>query len=307
MPQFTLPDINPPIMNTRTLALALIAIVAPLHARIWTVLHGGSRDADFVSAAQNTVEPGAPRIILAGAAPATPPAPTRPFGVRQEPPKANPYASSLASDWMQFEGKGKLQCMLFGAPVTDPTKKLPLLIYLHGKGNNVLSKAALGFADAASKPANFAERPCFILAPQCPDENGWGGVTGKNVMLTVKDLMRHLPVDADRVYLVGYSMGGYGTFMFLNSEPRTFAAGIPIAGGCSVAIAQNLRKMPLWIFHGEKDDVVKPADSRAIAKALERMKAPAKYTEYPGEGHGIPGKVSSDPAVHQWLFEQKRK
>ena len=59
-------------------------------------------------------------------------------------------------------------------------------------------------------------------------------------MKTLKDMMRHLPIDADRVYLTGYSMGGYGTFAFLNEEPRLFAAGIPIAGGCNVAIARNL-------------------------------------------------------------------
>jgi predicted peptidase len=86
-----------------------------------------------------------------------------------------------------------------------------------------------------------------------------------------------------------------------------FAAAIPVAGGCSVAIARNLRKTPLWIFHGEKDDVVTPDGSRAIAKALEKLKAPVKYTEFPGEGHGVTGKVFQDPAVHVWLFEQKRK
>jgi predicted peptidase len=85
------------------------------------------------------------------------------------------------------------------------------------------------------------------------------------------------------VYLTGYSMGGFGTFAFLNDEPRMFAAGIPISGGCSVSIAQNLRRTPLWIFHGDKDDVVSPEGSRAIAKALEKMHAPVKYTEIPGE------------------------
>jgi predicted peptidase len=86
-----------------------------------------------------------------------------------------------------------------------------------------------------------------------------------------------------------------------------YAAAIPIAGGTNIAIARNLKKTPLWIFHGEKDDVVKPDDSRAIAKALEKMKAPVKYTEFPGEGHGIGGKIFKDPDVHKWLFAQKRK
>ncbi len=197
--------------------------------------------------------------------------------------------------------------MLFSAPVVDATKKIPLVIYLHGKNNNVLSKANLGLAGACAKPGSFSKRPCIIFAPQCPDDEGWGGATGVNLIKTVKELMSNLPIDKERVYLTGHSMGGFGTFALLNEEPRMFAAGIPISGGCSVGIAQNLRRTPLWIFHGEKDDVVNPEGSRAIAKALEKLHAPVKYTEFPGEGHNIGGKVFDDEAVQAWLFEQKRK
>ena len=217
------------------------------------------------------------------------------------------FAENVTGDWKQFEGKGNLQCMLYGAPTLDPSKKWPLVVYLHGKGNRVLTREHLGFAAACAKPANYAERPCFILAPQCPDENGWGGATGANFLKTLKDAMRQLPIDPDRVYLTGYSMGAYGTFTFLNDEPRMFAAAIPIAGGGNVAIARNLRRVPVWIFHGEKDQTVPPTDSRAMAKALEKMNAPAKYTEFPGEGHGIGGKIFDDPEVHKWLFAQTRK
>ncbi len=242
------------------------------------------------------------------APPATPPATPKPFGASTlGAANKSPYADYLANEWKQFDGKGNLKCMLFGAPVVDATKKVPLVIYLHGKGNRVLTKEHLGFAEAVVKPENFGQRPCIVFAPQCPDENGWGGATGDAVMKTLKDMMRHLPIDADRIYLTGYSMGGYGTFAFLNDDPRMFAAGIPIAGGANVSIARNLKKTPLWIFHGGNDDVVKPDDSRAIAKALEKMKAPVKYTEFPGEGHGIGGKIFADPEVHTWLFAQKRK
>jgi predicted peptidase len=182
-----------------------------------------------------------------------------------------------------------------------------LVIYLHGKGNKVLNTKQVGFLSACAKPANYSERPCILYAPQCPDENGWQGATGVNVMKTVKDLIHSLPIDQDRIYLVGYSMGGFGTFSYLTDEPRMFAAGVPIAGGVSVSAARTLRRIPLWIFHGEKDDVVSPEGSRAIAKELERLKAPVKYTEFPGEGHGIGGKVFEMPELHTWLFAQKRK
>ena len=194
--------------------------------------------------------------------------------------------------------------MLFGGKDLDAKTKHPLLIYLHGKGNRVLTKEHLGFAAACAKEENYKTRPCLIYAPQCPDENGWGGTTGANLMKTLKDLIKNLPVDEDRLYLVGYSMGGFGTFAMLNDNPRMFAAGIPIAGGAQVGVAKNLRRIPIWIWHGEKDDVVKPDQSRAIAKALENVKT-AKYTEVPGGGHGITGEVEKNAEVHTWLFEQK--
>jgi dipeptidyl aminopeptidase/acylaminoacyl peptidase len=278
-------------------------------------------DRDFIAQQSAAQQPPAPATTTATSIPPKPTsgAPAAPGAAAAKPgamvtaAAAKPgganafYTENVMGEWKQFEGKGNLQCMLYGAPTLDTSKKWPLVIYLHGKGNHVLTKEHLGFAGACAKPANYAERPCFILAPQCPDENGWSGATGANVFKTLKDVMRQLPIDPDRVYLVGYSMGGYGTFSFLNDEPRMFAAGMPIAGGANVAIVRNLRRIPLWIFHGEKDTTVSPADSRAIAQALEKMKAPVKYTEFPGEGHGIGGKIFDDPEVHKWLFAQKRK
>lgn len=326
-------------MNMHRIVLSIIALVliTPLHARVWTLTDQRTFEADYVSATatqvslkvrdgrvvpvevarlsqgdrdfiaqQRAANPAPPPATT----PTAPPKPTTPpISLSAVKPGAlkGPYAEHITGDWKQFEGKGNLQCMLFGAPTLDASKKWPLVIYLHGKGNRVLSREHLGFAAACAKAANYAERPCFIFAPQCPDENGWGGATGANVLKTVKDLMRNLPIDPDRVYLTGYSMGGYGTFAMLNDEPRMFAAGLPVAGGADVGIARNLRRIPLWIFHGEKDETVSPEGSRAMAKALEKLKAPAKYTEFPGAGHGIGGKIFDDPEVHKWLFAQTRK
>jgi pimeloyl-ACP methyl ester carboxylesterase len=305
----------------RLFVFAILASVLNCAARTWTAADGRTLEGEFVSATGTSVtikradgklftidleklsEDDRAFVAEQAKKPATP-APAGPA----KPPAAisGPYAEHVTGDWKQFEGKGGIQCMLFAAKSLDASKKHPLVVYLHGKGNVVLTKKHLGFASSCAKEANYEKNPCFILAPQCPDENGWSGNTGVAFMKSLKDLIKNLPIDEDRIYLIGYSMGGYGTFNHLNSEPRMFAAGIPVAGGCDPGIARNLRRIPLWIFHGEKDDVVTPDGSRAIAKALERAKAPAKYTEFPGEGHGIMGKVADDPAVHEWLFSQKR-
>lgn len=298
---------------------AFLAI--PLTARTWKSADGRSFDGDFVSATDTKVtvkrtdgksfaielaklSPGDQTFVKEQAA--APPAAKDEKAAGPAKPVTGEWAANITGDWKQVEGKGGLQGMFFGDKALDASKKWPLVIYLHGKGNDVLTKGQLGFAKAVSLPGNQKERPCFIFAPQCPDENGWAGATGENVLKTLKDMMKALPLDPDRIYLTGYSMGGFGTYGFLNQEPKLFAAGIPVAGGAGTDIARNLRNMPLWIFHGEKDNIVKPDMDRALAKALEKIHAPAKYTEIPGGDHGIIGKVESDPEVHKWLFEQKR-
>ena len=117
--------------------------------------------------------------------------------------------------------------------------------------------------------------------------------------------MKKLPiVDEDRIYVIGYSMGGFGTWHFLKSEPRLFAAGVPIAGYSHNV--GKMRSMPIWAFHGAEDKVVKVDGARRCAEELKRSKV-FKYTEYPEEGHGIAGKVTSDEELHRWLFEQKKR
>jgi pimeloyl-ACP methyl ester carboxylesterase len=309
-------------------ALALL-ITSGLHARTWTSTDGRTIEGEFVSATTTavTVKLANGKTVpieltklsqddrdfvteQAKSAPAKPAAaPSAPAASTKAPTAiAGPYAANVTGEWNEIECKGSsLKFMFFAGKNLDASKKYPLLIYLHGKGNNVLNKGALAFAASCAKPANYEQNPCFILAPQCPDENGWQGATGVNLLKGIKDLQKNLPIDDNRLYVAGHSMGGFGTFALLNEQPRMFAAGIPVSGGVSEAASRNLRKIPLWIFHGEKDEVVKPDMDRAIAKTLEKLHAPCKYTEYPGEGHGIIGKVSDDPEVHKWLFEQKRK
>lgn len=107
-----------------------------------------------------------------------------------------------------------------------------------------------------------------------------------------------------RIYLTGYSMGGFGTFHLLAQEPQLFAAGIPIAGGGNPSSAGSFKKVPVWVFHGTKDPIVPVDLSRSMVEALEKERADPKYTEFPDGNHGIANQVYADQAVHEWLFEQ---
>ena len=152
------------------------------------------------------------------------------------------------------------------------------------------------------------DRRCFVLAPQAPKKDEtWSGKNGVSVIEIAKDLIKHLPIDENRIYLTGYSMGAYGTFRLLGAEPKFFAAAVPIAGGGNPSAARDYKKVPIWIFHGAKDPTVKVEQSQKMVEALKKARADVQYTEFPEGDHGIAGKVYSDEKVHEWMFKQARK
>ena len=157
-----------------------------------------------------------------------------------------------------------------------------------------------------SSEGNYRERPCFIIAPQNPDQMGWSGEKADGVVAIVKELIEELPVDAKRVYLTGYSMGAFGTFKIIAMEPELFAAGVPVAGGGSLGTASTIKDVPFWVFHGAKDPTVNVSKSQDIVEALKSEGVEVKYTEYPDGDHGIAGEVFADEKMHEWLFEQSR-
>ena len=122
----------------------------------------------------------------------------------------------------------------------------------------------------------------------------------------IEDLSDKLPVDEDRIYVFGHSMGGFGTCHFIQTEPKLFAAGIASAGCTGPSSAGTFKRFPLWLFHAVDDPTVEVKYSRDLAEALKREKL-FKYTEYPDGGHGIVPKIVGTPEVHEWLFQQKRR
>lgn len=221
--------------------------------------------------------------------------------------KKNPYANLLTGEWQRTEGHG-LSYRLYGARKLRGADETgyPLVIYLHGRGGDVMTPVEPGEAKSFSAEDNYRKRPCFIIAPQCPKDGSWDGKNSAAVVEIIGDLTKNLAVDKKRIYLTGYSMGGYGTFHLLGEEPKLFAAGVPIAGGGDPNKAEIFKKVPIWVFHGAKDPTVVPDQSRKMVEALKEEKSDVKYTEYEDGDHGIAGRAYSDLKMHEWLFEQHR-
>jgi hypothetical protein len=309
-------------------AAALLLLGSPLllSARTWTSSDGRKLDADFVSSIGGTVTlkrtsdgqtftlplsklspPDQEWVKIELAEPkAGAPAATATASAK---PIEGPYASLVTGDWALSE-QGGLPFAIYAGKELSATQKYPLILALHGKSqNNENGKQVGGWMKSFTKPENYSARPCIIVAPLCYQPfggtgGGWSDKPGTEAVDLVKKLVKGLPIDDKRIYVIGHSMGGFGACHLMNMENRLFAAGIAMAGCTGPADA--FKRKPLWLFHAADDDVVTVDGSRNLAKGLERSKT-FKYTEYPTGGHGIPPKVLDTPEVHTWLFEQSEK
>ena len=111
------------------------------------------------------------------------------------------------------------------------------------------------------------------------------------------------PIEPCCVYLTGISMGGYGTWDWVAREPRRFTAAVPICGGGDPAAAAELRGVPLWVAHGDRDPAVPVERSRAMVAAVRAAGGRPIYVEYPGMEHDVWTAAYANPdGAIPWLF-----
>ena len=211
---------------------------------------------------------------------------------------------------------------------TERGKKYPLVLFLHGAGergaDNVsqLRHGAMMF----SNPVNREKHPCFVIFPQCPADLYWptptrpDGFKGTNPfpfnaeisrpLAQTKELLDSIlktyPVDKSRIYVVGLSMGGMGTFDMVCRFPGFFAAAIPICGGIDAERFNRFSsKTAFRIFHGDADSLVPVEFSREAYLKLKSVGANVEYIEFPGVNHGSWEPAFNRPDFMSWLFHQK--
>lgn len=199
----------------------------------------------------------------------------------------------------------------------------PLILFLHGAGERgVDNERQLVHGGAVFAAAEFRRRyPCRVLAPQCPAGDYWVRADwrrGENrqpavlmphlaaAMEVIRGMIEAGEVDASRVYVMGLSMGGFGTWDLAMRFPGFFAAAVPICGGGDPGRAEVLRDLPIWAFHGAADDVVPVEYSRGMVRAIEAAGGALRYTEYPAVGHDSWTPAFAEPELFPWMFAHSR-
>jgi predicted peptidase len=180
-----------------------------------------------------------------------------------------------------------------------PDKKWPVIFYLHGRhasGKNLQSIKRYGLPYFLSKGKKM---DCIVVSPQCPWGKNWSSEDWFNPVFD--EVTANLRIDDARVYLVGISMGGFGTWALANRMPDRFAAIAPFCGGGDVKWAETLSKVPAWVFHGTVDCQIPISRSEAMVKALEKLNAEIKFTRLKNEGHDISRQFNNDE-LYNWLL-----
>lgn len=185
----------------------------------------------------------------------------------------------------------------------QPTRKYPLLFYIHGAGGRGRDIRLISEHDFFTKTEEYGQN--FIsIAPQCY-EDSWFSIFEQ--LQEFISAMIHLNfIDRDRVYVMGSSMGGYATWQLAMSRPELFAAIVPICGGGMYWNAERLAHMGVWAFHGSDDTTVFPEESKKIVDAVNTNGGHARLTIYEGEGHNAWTPTFRDPEMWKWLLAQTK-
>jgi len=233
----------------------------------------------------------------------------------------------------RFEGRAyqdadrnKLQYRLLYPKKLDAKKAYPLVLFFHGageRGDDNRKQLVHGMADFSSDKT-MEKYPCFVVAPQCPSGVQWVDTPWTadshemperptEPMRLSLELVEHLssvlPIDKQRIYVTGLSMGGFGVWDAIQRHPDRFAAAVPICSGGDTRVekVKPIASIPIWAFHGDKDSVVKTNRSRDMIAALKKSGGSPKYTEYADTDHNSWTPTYCNSEMYEWLFAQRRK
>lgn len=251
--------------------------------------------------------------------------------------------SLLVKSTYKATNKLELPYRLF-SPNKRSNKNIPLVIFLHGRGERGKENGARIYRNAGiimnenslitkESQANY---PCYILVPQCSNKSEneewakWEGnseetpfkglgsdgsyvmnqtpsESGEATLELIEKIIKENKIDPSRIYITGLSMGGFGTWDFIARKPNLFAAAVPMAGYSDPNQIENIKEIPIWIFHGNKDKWNPVEGSRKMYSLLSNVKADVRYSEY-NLGHGDTFKKAfKEPELISWMFSKSKK
>ncbi|PEB80386.1 prolyl oligopeptidase family serine peptidase [Bacillus nitratireducens] len=246
-----------------------------------------------------------------------------------------PVVDDFKKGVYQDTSGSKMQYRLF-EPKKEANKKYPLVLFLHGSGergnDNYMQVVGNEGAVAWANPEQQKKNPAYVLAPQVEATETltayWTEEPNYSTMLNLlKETIDKYDIDKNRIYVVGMSNGGIGTWNVIKKNPDLFAAAVPICGIGDLpenklvseyepmqdtSVFKDIKDMPIWVFHAEDDPLVDVRYSRDAVQAIKELGGSlVKYTEYPTGivqpmGHFSWVPALQDKEMINWLFNQSK-
>lgn len=181
----------------------------------------------------------------------------------------------------------------------------PLIVFLHGSGERG-SDVEKVKAHGPLKYIKSHKLDAYILAPQCPENEHWDAEV---VYRLIHKIQKENHIDAQRIYLTGLSLGGWGTWNLASKHPELFAAVVPICGFVNRMDMNelcNIKTIPTRIYHGALDDVVSLDYSLNAYKKLKSCNGNVTLTIFDDANHDSWSRVYDNPEIYDWMLAQKK-
>ena len=180
----------------------------------------------------------------------------------------------------------------------------PLLLYLHGGGESG-DDLRLKTCGLPKRIADGESFPFIVLAPQNPHTERL--FPEESVFALLGEIMTSYTVDPERIYLTGYSRGGFAAWRMATQRPDLFAAFVPVAAGGLTTYAFRTREVPVWAFHGACDEAVPLVRGAEMVEALRAAGGNVKLTVFPEAGHAQTlEQAYAQPDLYRWLLAQTK-
>ncbi|PVZ66314.1 prolyl oligopeptidase family serine peptidase [Pelagibaculum spongiae] len=185
--------------------------------------------------------------------------------------------------------------------------ELPLILFLHGageRGDDIELVKQHGPLKEISEDADF---PAIIVAPQCPKGEWWNI---EALYHFLEGICQQYAINRNKIYATGLSMGGYACWRMACRYPELFAAIAPVCGGGDPESAHKLTHLPIWTFHGAKDDLVPLSETRKMVDAVKKNNKFRQnnilFTIYSETGHDSWSETYANPELYRWILRQKK-
>jgi predicted peptidase len=195
--------------------------------------------------------------------------------------------------------------LLYGRAVPgdyDPKQPRPLVLALHPGGDKTAYYGAQ-YMRSVFLPG-LRDLDPIMVAPDCPTRAWSDSAAEKAVMALMENVLGEYSIDRRRVLVVGFSLGGRGTWFMESRHPDLFTAAIVMAGATDEPL-EGLARIPTYIIHSRDDQVVPFAQAEQRAASLERMGRPVKFEALEGLGHfDMSGYTPALQRAGSWVAER---